>query len=80
DRARVTALLAGEVTWARSLLEAGRPLIRTIPGRSRWAVAGFAAGGEAALDAVLAAGADAVGVTPRGSRLGLVRHLVRTLR
>lgn len=80
ERARVTALLAGEVVWARSLLDAGRPLVRTIPGRSRLAVAGFVAGGHAALDAVLAAGADAVGVTPRGSRVGLVRHLVRTLR
>lgn len=80
ERARVAGLLADEVDWARSLLEAGRPLVRSVPGRSRLAIAGFVAGGEAALDAVLAAGADAVGATPRGSRRGLVRHLVRALR
>jgi squalene synthase HpnC len=80
ERARVAALLAGEVAWARSLFDAGRPLVRTIPGRSRLAVAGFVAGGQAALDAVLAAGADAVGHPPRGSRRALIRHLVRALR
>lgn len=80
ERERVAALLADEVGWARSLLDAGRPLVRTVPGRSRLAVAGFVAGGHAALDAVLAAGADAVYTTPRGSRAALVRHLAGALR
>ena len=79
-QARVAALLAGEVAWARSLLDLGRPLVRTVPGRSRLAVAGFLAGGHAALDAVLAAGADAVHTTPTGSRRRLARHLVGALR
>lgn len=80
ERQRVAALLTEEAAWARSLLDAGRPLVRTVPGRARLAVAGFAAGGHAALDAVLAAGADAVRVSPRPSRPRLVRHLVGVLR
>lgn len=79
-QARVAALLAGEVAWARSLLDVGRPLVATVPGRSRLAVAGFLAGGHAALDAVLAAGGDAVHTTPTGSRLRLARHLLGALR
>lgn len=80
ERERVGSLLADDVAWARSLLDAGRPLVRTVPGRSRLAVAGFVAGGHAALDAVVAAGADAVHTTPRGSRAALVRHLAGALR
>jgi squalene synthase HpnC len=37
---------------ARSLLEAGAPLVRQLRGRARLAVAGFVAGGRVALDAV----------------------------
>lgn len=79
-RAAVAALLAGQVDWGRSLLAAGRPLVRTVPGRARLAVAGFVAGGEAALDAVLAAGADAVWCTPKPTRSRLLRHLLAGLR
>jgi squalene synthase HpnC len=79
-RARVAALLAGQVDWARQLLAPARPLVRSVPGRPRLAVAAFAAGGEAALDAVLAAGADAVWSTPRPSRAGFARHMVGVLR
>ena len=37
---------------ARSLLEAGAPLVRRLRGRARLAVAGFLAGGRVALDAI----------------------------
>lgn len=79
-RGRVAALLAGQVDGARGLLAAGRPLVATVPGRAKLAIAGFVAGGEAALDAVLAAGPDAVWCTPKPSRAGLARHLLGALR
>jgi squalene synthase HpnC len=44
------ALMAFEAERTRGLLEAGRPLGRTIPGRMGWAVRMFTAGGLAALD------------------------------
>jgi phytoene/squalene synthetase len=78
ERGRVAALLAGEADWARSLLDT--PLVPTVPGRARLAVAGFVAGGRAALDAVLAAGPDAVHLTPRPTRLGFLHRLVGALR
>lgn len=79
-RGRVAALLAGQVDWTRSLLAPGRPLVATVPGRAKLAIAGFVAGGEAALDAVLAAGPDAVWCTPKPARAGLARHLLGALR
>jgi squalene synthase HpnC len=51
------ALIAFEASRARSLLSAGAPLARTLSLRPRLAVAGFVAGGRAALDALEAAGA-----------------------
>lgn len=74
-RARVAALLCGETTRARALLDAGSPLIGTIPGRARLAIAGFVAGGAAALDAVRAAGPAAVTATPRPRPHRLALHL-----
>jgi squalene synthase HpnC len=50
------ALMAFEVARARAWLGDGRPLVGALGGRHGWAVAGFVAGGEAALDAI--AGAD----------------------
>jgi squalene synthase HpnC len=43
--------------WARELLEAGSPLVGTLRGRARLAVAGYVAGGRVALAAVEAGGA-----------------------
>lgn len=78
DRRRLEALYADEVAWARLLLDT--PLVSSVPGRARLAVAGFVAGGRAALDAVLAAGADAVRTTPRPRRARFARHLLGALR
>jgi phytoene/squalene synthetase len=46
------ALIAFEASRARSMLSAGVPLARTLSLRPRLAVAGFVAGGRAALDAL----------------------------
>ena len=50
--ARVRALIAFEVERARELLGAGEPLLATVRGRKRLALAAFLAGGWAALDAI----------------------------
>ena len=44
---------------ARDLLEQGAPLVRTLQGRARLAVAGFVAGGRVALDALEGRGREA---------------------
>jgi squalene synthase HpnC len=59
---------------ARRLLEAGRPLARSLRGRPRWAVAGFCAGGLAALDAIAAGDHDVLSEQVRPTRAGVVRH------
>jgi phytoene/squalene synthetase len=46
------ALMAFEVERARSILREGLPLVRSVRGRQRLAVAAFAGGGLAALEAV----------------------------
>jgi phytoene/squalene synthetase len=51
------ALIAFEASRARSMLSAGAPLARTLSLRPRLAVAGFVAGGRAALDALVGGGA-----------------------
>lgn len=77
--AEVRSLLAFEVGRARSLLAAGAPLVRTLRGRPALAVAGFVAGGRAALDAIQRAGYDVSGGPPRPSRPMYVRALAATL-
>jgi squalene synthase HpnC len=77
--AQVRSLLAFEVGRARSLLAAGAPLVRTLRGRAALAVAGFVAGGRAALDAIQRAGYDVSGGPPRPSRPTYARALAATL-
>lgn len=52
----LVALMAFETERARGLLAAGAPLARALAPRARLAVAGFVAGGRAALDALEASG------------------------
>jgi squalene synthase HpnC len=61
----VRALLAFEAARARRLLDEGRPLVAGLRGRPRWAVAGFVAGGHAALDALADQRFDPLTTTPR---------------
>jgi squalene synthase HpnC len=61
---QVRALMAFEVSRARELMAAGAPLIGTLRGFARAAVAGYVAGGRAALAAIEAAEYDVLRVTP----------------
>lgn len=65
---RVRRLMRFEVERARDLLEAGTPLIGTLRGRARWAVAAYVAGGRAALSAIQRRGYDVSAGAPRASR------------
>jgi squalene synthase HpnC len=64
-------VVAHEVGRARALLASGPPLAASLPLRPRLAVAGFTAGGHAALDSVERADHDVLGVAcrPRPGRL-----------
>jgi squalene synthase HpnC len=58
-------LIAFEVARARELLAAGAPLIGTLRGRPRIAIAAVLAGAITALDAIEVAHFDTLGATPR---------------
>jgi squalene synthase HpnC len=79
ERAQIESLIGELAGHARGLLRAGVPLTRRMPGLARIAVAGFTAGGLAALDAVQTAGARAVHVTARPRRRRVLWHTVATL-
>jgi squalene synthase HpnC len=61
----VRAVVAFEAQRADRLLDAGAPLIGTLRGRLRVAVAAFVAGGRAALGAIERAGYDVLAGAPR---------------
>jgi squalene synthase HpnC len=61
-------LLAFECERARALLVRGEPLVATLSGRPRLAIAGFAAGGYAALDAIEVQDCDVLARPPRTRR------------
>jgi squalene synthase HpnC len=72
-------LLAFEVERARSVLREGLPLVRSLRGRARLAVAAFAGGGLAALDAVERSGYDVLGRAPRAGTVARLRATLRVL-
>jgi squalene synthase HpnC len=76
---RVAATLAFEVRRARSLLDEGAPLIDTLAGRERLAVAAFVAGGRAALAAVRRAGFDVRAGPPSAGAARVAAALVAAL-
>ena len=63
--AGLRGLIAYEASRARAMLDRGRPLVASLRGSARLAVAGFVAGGLANLDALEAAGFDVLGRTPK---------------
>ncbi len=73
---RFKELMAFEVSRARSLLDAGAPLVGTLSGTARLAVAGYLAGGRAALAAVEAADYDVLAVTPRPGKARTLAELM----
>jgi squalene synthase HpnC len=74
---RVRALIAFEVQRARELLDAGAPIVGTLRGAARAAVAGYVAGGRAALAAIAASGHDVLRATPRPAKPRVAAELVR---
>jgi squalene synthase HpnC len=76
---RVKGLIAFEVARTRELLGEGVPLIGTLHGRERLAVAAFVSGADAALGAIERAGYDVLGGPPRAGRARRAVALARTL-
>jgi squalene synthase HpnC len=74
---KVRALIAFEERRARDLLDAGAPIVGTLRGAARAAVAGYVAGGRAALAAIAASGHDVLRATPRPGKARLAAELVR---
>ena len=68
--------LAFEVRRARELVDDGAPLVGNLRGAARVAVAGYVAGGRAALAAIAAAGYDVLRATPRPQRSRIAREAV----
>jgi squalene synthase HpnC len=64
----VRHLMAFEVARARTVMDQGAPLVSMVPGRLRFALAGFVGGGRAALDAIRRAGYDVLGGAPKAPK------------
>ncbi len=62
---RVKALMKFEVDRAQALLDTGAPLVGTLGGAARLAIAGYIAGGRATVKAIRDAGYDVLRGTPR---------------
>jgi squalene synthase HpnC len=74
----VRSLIAFEAGRAGEMLDAGAPLVGTLRGSARAAVAGYVAGGRAALAAIAAANFDVLGSVPRPRSRRLAAELART--
>jgi squalene synthase HpnC len=72
----VRALMAFETGRATTMLDAGAPLIGMLRGAARVAVAGYVAGGRAALAAIAAADHDVLRATPRPRKRRLAAELI----
>lgn len=72
-------VVAFQVDRARGLLAAAEPLVASLRGAVRFAVAGYAAGGRAAADALERVGFDPSGGAPRVRRRDVGRHAVAIL-
>jgi squalene synthase HpnC len=76
---RVRALMAYEVARASALLDEGAPLVGTLRGSARLAVAGYLAGGRAALAAITAADYDVLAVTPHPDKRVTAKLAIQAL-
>jgi squalene synthase HpnC len=72
-------LMAFQITRATELLDSGAPLVGLLHGWARLAVAGYLAGGRAALDALRRADGDVLTGPPRPRRRDVLRHLLGAL-
>lgn len=73
------SLMAFECARARDMLYQGSPLVTSLRGRFRVAVAGFVAGGLAALDALAATDFDPFADAARPAPFSFANHLARLL-
>jgi squalene synthase HpnC len=78
--ASVRALVAYEAERARDLLNEGAPLVGSVHGRLRLLLAGFVAGGRAAIHAIAAAEYDVLPGPPKPGKLRLLREVGVSLR
>ncbi|WP_282088280.1 squalene synthase HpnC [Streptomyces tendae] len=78
--ASVRALIAYEAARARDLLNEGAPLVGSVHGRLRLLLAGFVAGGRAALRAIAAADHDVLPGPPKSGKVHLLREAGVVLR
>ncbi|MFF9775806.1 squalene synthase HpnC [Streptomyces sp. NPDC013978] len=78
--ASVRALIAYEAQRAGALLDEGAPLVGSVHGRLRLLLAGFVAGGRAAVHAIAAAEFDVLPGPPKPGKLRLLREVGATLR
>ncbi|MFJ8107783.1 squalene synthase HpnC [Streptomyces sp. NPDC096132] len=78
--ASVRALVAYEAQRARELLNEGAPLVGSVHGRLRLLLAGFVAGGRAAIHAIAATEYDVLPGPPKPGKLRLLREVGVTLR
>jgi squalene synthase HpnC len=74
---QLRALMAFEVERAGQLLDDGAPLVGNLHGSARVAVAGYVAGGRAALAAITEAGHDVLRATRKPRRGRLAREMLR---
>ena len=70
----VKTLMAFEVARASDLLGQGAPLVGLVPGRGKLAIAGFVAGGRAALHAITAADFDVLAGPPKPTKQRTLRE------
>jgi len=70
----VKTLLAFEVSRADDLLNRGAALVTLVPGRGRLAIAGFIAGGRAAIHAIAVADFDVLAGPPKPTKPRLMRE------
>ncbi|MEV7979242.1 squalene synthase HpnC [Streptomyces sp. NPDC086519] len=78
--ASVRALVAYEAQRARDLLNEGAPLVGSVHGRLKLLLAGFVAGGRAAVHAIAAAEYDVLPGPPKPGKGRLLREVGVTLR
>lgn len=73
----VRRLLKFEVDRAERLLDEGAPLIGTLRGAARLAIAGYVAGGRAAAKAIRDGGYDVLRSTPKPGKADTIRAMAR---
>ena len=74
---QVRRLIEFQVRRASGLLDDGAPIVGTLRGFARAAVAGYVAGGRAALAAITASGCDVLAATPRPRKHRVAAELLR---